>query len=214
MSSVEITLDPLTGVYSRSHLWKSLGDEAARSRGSERSFSIIVADLDHFKSVNDAFGHTAGSSARYDTSHGPPVQVRRRRIRHHLARHAGRGGGFGSATRRARSTGTLFSAGADRSHHKHRLGELPRGRANRRGALREGGPSTARGQTQRTGLCGSLRPGGSDGSCAAGHVSADRERATACRRWAIPRRRSQEEQGSPQRPWTCGIREVSVPGRG
>jgi diguanylate cyclase (GGDEF)-like protein len=62
MSNQEITLDPLTGVCSRSHLWKCLDDEAALSRASERPFSIIVADLDHFKSVNDAYGHTTGDA--------------------------------------------------------------------------------------------------------------------------------------------------------
>jgi diguanylate cyclase (GGDEF)-like protein len=62
MRSRDITLDPLTGVHSRSHLWKSLEDEAVRSRESERPFSIILADLDHFKSVNDAYGHTTGDA--------------------------------------------------------------------------------------------------------------------------------------------------------
>ncbi len=53
-------LDPLTGAFSRAYLWRSLAEEARRSRESDQPFSLILVDLDHFKSVNDAYGHTEG----------------------------------------------------------------------------------------------------------------------------------------------------------
>ncbi len=52
--------DPLTGAYSRASLKPRLQEEVERASRYNASFSIIFLDLDHFKSVNDAFGHTQG----------------------------------------------------------------------------------------------------------------------------------------------------------
>lgn len=52
--------DYLTGLLNRPAILKLLEQEAARVRRSKRTFSLILADLDHFKEVNDVFGHDFG----------------------------------------------------------------------------------------------------------------------------------------------------------
>ncbi|MDX1678174.1 GGDEF domain-containing protein, partial [Arsukibacterium sp.] len=52
--------DTLTGLYNRSKLDDILCQEIARSIRHQSPFSVILADLDYFKSVNDNFGHMAG----------------------------------------------------------------------------------------------------------------------------------------------------------
>jgi diguanylate cyclase (GGDEF)-like protein/PAS domain S-box-containing protein len=52
--------DPLTGVYNRRFLAETLGRETARARRDSRAYAVVILDLDHFKGVNDAYGHEAG----------------------------------------------------------------------------------------------------------------------------------------------------------
>lgn len=52
--------DPLTGLYNRRYMEEMLGFEIARSRREDTTFGIIIGDIDHFKKVNDDFGHDAG----------------------------------------------------------------------------------------------------------------------------------------------------------
>jgi len=52
--------DPLTNVYNRRFFMQMLKQEIQRAQRTGRSFSVIMLDLDHFKSVNDRFGHAAG----------------------------------------------------------------------------------------------------------------------------------------------------------
>lgn len=55
-----VNRDPLTGVFNQRH-WRNLvARELDRSRRHGRVLSVIVADVDHFKRVNDRFGHVAG----------------------------------------------------------------------------------------------------------------------------------------------------------
>ncbi|WP_168797788.1 diguanylate cyclase [Aliishimia ponticola] len=53
-------LDPLTGLYNRRYAMPHLDRVAEQSRISGRPFAVMVADLDHFKQVNDWHGHDAG----------------------------------------------------------------------------------------------------------------------------------------------------------
>lgn len=53
-------LDPLTGVYNRRALEARLRDEFERASRYRRPLSLIFFDLDHFKHVNDHFGHDVG----------------------------------------------------------------------------------------------------------------------------------------------------------
>ena len=52
--------DPLTGLANRRHFNEELELELERSRRTGRPLTVIVCDLDHFKDVNDTFGHIVG----------------------------------------------------------------------------------------------------------------------------------------------------------
>ncbi len=54
--------DPLTGIYNRSYLNERLPQEIKRSIRYKRALSLILCDLDHFKLVNDQYGHVAGDA--------------------------------------------------------------------------------------------------------------------------------------------------------
>jgi len=53
-------LDPLTGLRSRTGLTEDLAREQNRFLRSGRPFCLALMDIDHFKSVNDTYGHEAG----------------------------------------------------------------------------------------------------------------------------------------------------------
>ncbi|WP_081460834.1 GGDEF domain-containing protein [Desulfotomaculum nigrificans] len=52
--------DPLTNAYNRRYFMQVLEQEMERTGRTGLPFSIIMVDLDHFKSINDRFGHAAG----------------------------------------------------------------------------------------------------------------------------------------------------------
>jgi diguanylate cyclase (GGDEF)-like protein len=52
--------DDLTGVANRRHFMEELNKELARYRRHGTPFAVAVLDVDHFKNVNDTFGHDAG----------------------------------------------------------------------------------------------------------------------------------------------------------
>jgi diguanylate cyclase (GGDEF)-like protein len=54
--------DPLTGLFNRRFFEEFLIREMARAERKTRQLSVIVLDIDHFKQVNDTFGHSAGDT--------------------------------------------------------------------------------------------------------------------------------------------------------
>ena len=54
--------DPLTGLYNRRYLDSHLQTLFDRARSRGRPLSIMITDLDHFKSINDSWGHEAGDA--------------------------------------------------------------------------------------------------------------------------------------------------------
>jgi diguanylate cyclase (GGDEF)-like protein len=60
MSFTEVRTDPLTGVNNRRAMDDALTSMTAMKHRYEVIFSIVIVDIDHFKSVNDERGHVAG----------------------------------------------------------------------------------------------------------------------------------------------------------
>ncbi|UDF33084.1 UNVERIFIED_ORG: diguanylate cyclase (plasmid) [Roseateles sp. XES5] len=52
--------DPLTGLPNRRHILDRATALLAEMRASDRAFSVALVDLDHFKAINDTYGHLAG----------------------------------------------------------------------------------------------------------------------------------------------------------
>jgi len=55
--------DDLTGLYNRRYLMETLANEMRRSRRLDHPCALLIADVDHFKEYNDAYGHLAGDEA-------------------------------------------------------------------------------------------------------------------------------------------------------
>ena len=56
------THDAMTGLYNRRYLEESLDRELIRAKREGHCVSLVMADLDHFKVVNDRYGHLAGDA--------------------------------------------------------------------------------------------------------------------------------------------------------
>jgi diguanylate cyclase (GGDEF)-like protein len=61
-------LDPLTGVYNRQRMLSELERERERAVRTHGSCSIAIADLDHFKRVNDSHGHGTGDRVLFNAA--------------------------------------------------------------------------------------------------------------------------------------------------
>jgi diguanylate cyclase (GGDEF)-like protein/PAS domain S-box-containing protein len=57
------TTDPLTGALNRRAFMELAQTEFSRARRYNKSVTVVMIDLDHFKSINDRFGHAAGDEA-------------------------------------------------------------------------------------------------------------------------------------------------------
>lgn len=55
--------DPLTGVYNHRFMQECLHRRVAEARQSERSLSVLMLDLDHFRELNEEYGHDVGDRA-------------------------------------------------------------------------------------------------------------------------------------------------------
>jgi len=64
----EATTDALTGLLNRNALDGRFGELAHQARLSGSSVVLIVCDLDHFKKVNDTYGHERGDRVLRDTA--------------------------------------------------------------------------------------------------------------------------------------------------
>ena len=55
--------DPLTGLYNHMYFHTKLSEEIERAKRYHHSLSVIMIDLDRFKSINDTYGHMVGDGA-------------------------------------------------------------------------------------------------------------------------------------------------------
>jgi diguanylate cyclase (GGDEF)-like protein len=56
----QATHDLLTGIFNRARVVDALRSELSRQRREHHSFGVILVDIDHFKKVNDTYGHLYG----------------------------------------------------------------------------------------------------------------------------------------------------------
>jgi diguanylate cyclase (GGDEF)-like protein len=62
--------DPLTGLLGRRPMEERLHAEALRQSRMKGSFALLSLDIDHFKQINDRFGHAAGDAVLVRVAHG------------------------------------------------------------------------------------------------------------------------------------------------
>jgi diguanylate cyclase (GGDEF)-like protein len=68
--------DPLTGVLNRRAFSRSFQDEFNRCQRFSTSFALLMLDLDHFKQVNDRYGHTVGDEVLCTAVHNMKDSIR------------------------------------------------------------------------------------------------------------------------------------------
>jgi diguanylate cyclase (GGDEF)-like protein/PAS domain S-box-containing protein len=60
--------DGLTGLFNRQHLDKRLSEEMERAKRYGTPLSLIIFDIDHFKKINDSYGHITGDKILQTTA--------------------------------------------------------------------------------------------------------------------------------------------------
>lgn len=68
--------DPMTGLYNRRYAKPFLDRTAKRAAESNDSFALMLADLDHFKQINDQYGHPAGDAVLIEAARRLQAQMR------------------------------------------------------------------------------------------------------------------------------------------
>lgn len=61
-SHYQATHDALTGIWNRKAILERLAEELARASRENSHVGVVIADLDHFKNINDTHGHLAGDA--------------------------------------------------------------------------------------------------------------------------------------------------------
>ncbi len=70
------TTDALTGIANRRHFEEMVESEMARARRYDEHVSLIMFDIDHFKAINDRFGHLAGDRTLVELAHLVSLHLR------------------------------------------------------------------------------------------------------------------------------------------
>lgn len=72
----QATHDPLSGLRNRGEILEILHRELSRSSREGTSLGVILADIDHFKKINDTFGHLVGDAVLKEIAHRMSSAVR------------------------------------------------------------------------------------------------------------------------------------------
>lgn len=75
--AVAASTDPLTGLPNRRHLLELMEHEVSRVERGGRPFSLMMADLDDFKLINDRYGHDAGDEVLHESAQRLRAAVRK-----------------------------------------------------------------------------------------------------------------------------------------
>ncbi|HEY3597926.1 MAG TPA: diguanylate cyclase [Paraburkholderia sp.] len=74
---LQASTDPLTGLHNRLMLDKTLADEIERSDRYRTPLSLVLFDVDHFKRINDTYGHPVGDKVLVQLSRFVPDLLRK-----------------------------------------------------------------------------------------------------------------------------------------
>jgi len=80
------TIDGLTQISNKRHFLETLEREIARGQRYRRPLSLVMFDLDHFKTINDTFGHLAGDYVLKHLASAVKQRIRREDV---FARYGG-----------------------------------------------------------------------------------------------------------------------------
>ncbi|WP_244427071.1 sensor domain-containing diguanylate cyclase [Methyloferula stellata] len=72
----QATTDPLTGLSNRLQFDQGLANEMLRSERYETPLSLVLYDIDHFKDINDTYGHQTGDKVLVDLSQFVAARIR------------------------------------------------------------------------------------------------------------------------------------------
>jgi diguanylate cyclase (GGDEF)-like protein len=79
-------IDGLTQIYNKRALFEALEREVIRARRHDRDLSVVMLDIDHFKRINDQYGHLAGDYALRELARVIQERIRRDEV---FARYGG-----------------------------------------------------------------------------------------------------------------------------
>jgi two-component system, cell cycle response regulator len=82
----QATRDPLTCIWNRYAIFDTLHREAGRASREGSPLAVIIADLDHFKKVNDTYGHMAGDAVLREAARRMQACLR---VYDHVGRYGG-----------------------------------------------------------------------------------------------------------------------------
>ena len=68
--------DFLTGFYNRRYLQARLREELARAQRAHQTLALLMIDIDHFKQINDRFGHLAGDAVLREVARRIATEMR------------------------------------------------------------------------------------------------------------------------------------------
>ncbi len=72
-----VNYDGLTKIYNRRYFNEQLGSEIIRSERYNKDLSLVMIDIDHFKKVNDLYGHDVGDSVLKELAHLIQLSIRK-----------------------------------------------------------------------------------------------------------------------------------------